>query len=211
MMYTSYAETGEMDLIEDGILNASPAKIDYENYKLEFSGERYSHKIYFEKFQNETEEEMKLRIKKAIDTIYNKSSISEFLVNEGVILTHAPLLDYEDNYVDVIKNRIVKRNEDKTKIHFTTIKRRENLYNKLRSSFYHNNQIKYSIAGHVPIYDDWNIIKIENKFCILTNDEPYSEKIRGKILYANPGKMFNGTRKIFVLFFLFRHQKVIYQ
>ena len=191
---------GEMDLIDDGILDASPTKIDIENYKLTFGHGKYTHVIYLKKLQNETEEEMRLRIQNTLEKIYRESIVYEYLTDEKIILSHAPLLDYEDYYFDVVGNKIIKRDRGDFKTHFTSIKNREKDYNDLRNLFYRNDEIKNRIAGHIRFYADWNIIKKENKFCILTNDEPYYEKLKGKIYYAKPGRTFNGTRKMFVLF-----------
>ena len=200
---------GEMDLCKDGILNASLTKDDDETYVLKFGKDEYEHVIYIKQLPNETEDKIKKRIQNVLEKIYNNNNFYEYLTDEKIILTHAPLLNYVDHGFDItIDKKIIKQSSGKTKPHPTSIKGKEKCYDDARTLFHYNDEIKYNIAGHVPIYDDWNIIKYDDKFCILTNDEPYYEKfdeeINGKYVkvkyYANPGHIFDGSRKIFVLF-----------
>lgn len=193
---------GEMDLHKDEILNSTLTETGKEDtYVLTFGKDPYKHEIYIKKSPNETKEKMEERIHSALEKIYNNRTLYVHLIDEKIILTHAPLLDYIDNYFDVTADGyIIKQSSGKTKTHLTSINRREHVYFKARNLFHDGTKIKYNIAGHVPIYNDWNIIKCDNKFCILTNDETYYEKINGMRCKAPAGHIFDGSGKIFVLF-----------
>lgn len=191
---------GEMDLVSDGILDASLTKVTEETYMLKFSKGQYPHNIYIKKLSSEDENGMRKRIQETLQKIYGDSTLYE-LIGEKIILSHAPLLNYQEYYFKTIGDKIIKQTQGKIKNHPTSIAGKEKCYDGIRELFYSDSKIKYNIAGHIPIYDDCNIIKYNNnKFCILTNDEPYYEKFKGKKYYADPGHKFNGTRKIIVLF-----------